>query len=71
MEDGGGEDGRWRIEDGESRMEDGGSKMGNRGWKMEDGRGEKLRLATGRFAKIVCALDHPIEHRTHLLPHLI
>jgi hypothetical protein len=52
-------------------MEDG-------GWKIEDGkmeygrwRGRKTALATGRSAKIICALDHAIEHRTHLLPHLI
>jgi hypothetical protein len=46
-------------------------RMEDRGWKMEHGRREKLQLMTDLSAKIICALNHAIEHSTHLLPHLI
>jgi hypothetical protein len=49
----------WKIQDGRLRIENG-------GWQRE-----KLQLATGGSAKIICALNHAIEHRTHLLPHFI
>jgi hypothetical protein len=45
--------------------------MEDRKARMEGWQGDKLQLATGGSAEIICALDHSIEHRTHLLPHFI